>query len=381
MKQCQRCGNVMGDDSAFCTQCGAELRGDAMVDGNAPIVEQPMEQSAERSAEQPMERLVEQPVERPVGQELNSRVVERPVEQFAERPVSQPMERPVEYRTEQPERLANNQPEGQSINEISANPNGATGTSNRITAAESLVRRQIDAAVDSQSAANVAAKKKANSKIAMLTAISAVCFIVGVIGIALGIIGFSQKGGDSGQVATIMPEGGGDTVDVVTSGTKVYLSGFEFVMPKEYEYEITQQEGVDILAFSDDSDYMAMTAYRDDLPFSAVKNRKDLIEDELSVTHGHTVTGNVRTVDGVEMVYFDAGIVDGMNMVYVVTNADLYSFMTVVVSEIRNIGTDYLSNVAKVLKTAEKRSNTNKAFSDSGFSDIKMPSFNIKIEE
>lgn len=381
MKQCQRCGNVMGDDSAFCTQCGAELHGDAMVGGGTPIVGQSMEQFTERSAEQPIERLVGQPVERPTGQELNSRTVERPVEQFVERPASQPVERPMEYRTGQLGRAENDSLGGQSTNGVPMNSNGTKEVPNRMATSEPLIRRQIDAAVDSQSVANVAAKKKANSKIAMLTAISAVCFVIGVIGVVLGIIGFSQKGGDSGQVATNIPEGGGDTVDVVTSGTKVYLSGFEFVIPKEYEYEITQQEGVDILAFSDDSDYMAMTAYRDDLPFSAVKNRKDLIEDELSITHGHTVTGNVRTVDGVEMVYFDAGIVDGMNMVYIVTNADLYSFMTVVVSEIRNVGTDYLSNVAKVLKTAEKRSNTNKAFGDSGFSDIKMPSFNIKIEE
>ena len=369
MKQCQRCGNVMGDDSAFCTQCGAELHGDAMVGGGAPIVGQSMEQ------------IVERPVERPTGQELNSRVAERPVEQFAERPVSQPIERPMEFRTEQSGRTENDSLGGQSTNGVPMNSNGIMEAPNRMATSEPLIRRQINAAVDSQSADNVAAKKKANSKIAMLTAISAVCFVIGVIGIVLGIIGFSQKGGDSGQVATNIPEGGGDTVDVVTSGTKVYLSGFEFVIPKEYEYEITQQEGVDILAFSDSDEYMAMTAYRDDLPFSAVKNRMNLMEDELSITHGHTVTGNVRTVDGVEMVYFDAGIVDGMNMVYVVTNADLYSFMTVVVSEIRNTGTNYLSNVAKVLKTAEKRSNTNKAFGDSGFSDIKMPSFNIKIEE
>lgn len=369
MKQCQRCGNVMGDDSAFCTQCGAELHGDTMVGGGAPIVGQSMEQFAER------------PVERPTGQELNSRVVERPVEQFAERPVSQSMERPAEYRTEQSGRTEIDSLGGQSTNGVPMNSNGTMEAPNRMATSEPLIRRQINAAVDSQSADNVVAKEKAHSKIAMLTAISAVCFVIGVIGIVLGIIGFSQKGGDSGQVATNIPEGGGDTVDVVTSGTKVYLSGFEFVIPKEYEYEITQQEGVDILAFSDSDEYMAMTAYRDDLPFSAVKNRMNLMEDELSMMHGHTVTGNVRTVDGVEMVYFDAGIVDGMNMVYVVTNADLYSFMTIVVSEIRNAGTDYLSNVAKVLKTAEKRSSTNKAFGDSGFSDIKMPSFNIKIEE
>ena len=371
MKQCQRCGNVMGDDSAFCTQCGAELRGGAMVDGNAPIVEQSMEQFAER----PVERFVERPVGQSVGQ---------PVGQSVGQPVGRSVGQPVGRPIGQPEGLVNNQLGGQSVNEVSTNSNRAVVAdvpSNRMAASEPLIRRQIDAAVDSQSVANVAAKKKANSKIAMLTALSAVCFVIGVIGIVLGIIGFSQKGGDSGQVATNVPEGGGGTVDVVTSGTKVYLSGFEFVMPKGYEYEITKQEGVDILAFSDNDEYMAMTAYRDDLPFSAVKSRMNLIENELSLTHWHTVTGNVKTVDGVEMAYFDAGIVDGMNMVYVITNADLYSFMTVVVSEIRNAGTDYLSNVAKVLKTAEKRSNTNKAFGDSGFSDIKMPSFNIKIEE
>ena len=50
-------------------------------------------------------------------------------------------------------------------------------------------------------------------------------------------------------------------------------------------------EGTDVLGFSDSDAYLAMTTYRGDLPFSAVKSKKDELADEFSRTFGRVVNG------------------------------------------------------------------------------------------
>ena len=217
-------------------------------------------------------------------------------------------------------------------------------------------------------------------KIAVLTAVSVVCFVIGVIGIVLAIVGFSQKG-SSGPVAAGGSEGGGSVIDVTNDGTKVFLSGFEFVMPKGYDYEVREEDGMEILGYSDNSGYFAMTSYRNDISFSAVKNRMNLLADEYSKAYGRTVVGNKRTVDDVEMVYFDLGVVEDVNVVFVYSDADLRTFETAILTDIGVDGTQYFNNVAKILKTAKKKTEMNKSINGAGFEDVNLPRITVEIEE
>ena len=136
-----------------------------------------------------------------------------------------------------------------------------------------------------------------------------------------------------------------------------------------------------VLGFSDSDAYLAMTTYRGDLPFSAVKSKKDELADEFSRTFGRVVNGVTRTVDGAELVYYNIGIVEGANVIYVFSSAELHSFMTVIMTEVGDDGTQYFENVAKVLKTAQRKTSINRSINGSGFGEIRLPSINITIQE
>ena len=55
--------------------------------------------------------------------------------------------------------------------------------------------------------------------------------------------------------------------------------------------------------------------------------------------------------------------------------------MTVIMTEVGDDGTQYFENVAKVLKTAQRKTSINRSINGSGFGEIKLPSINITIQE
>ena len=222
-------------------------------------------------------------------------------------------------------------------------------------------------------------KKKMDGKMIAMIAVSAVCLIVGIVGIVLAVTnnGSSNNGG---QVATNDSNNGGGTVDVVSSGTKVSYAGYEFVIPEGYDYEITDLDGDDALATSNSDDYAAFTMFDNSVTFTQIENNSDYLAEDLGSDAGVEVTTSTETVDGVKFLCFDFGTVGDVDMMYAVSEVDLYYFQTTIFTNPGVSGKQYLSNVAEIVKSAEKKTG-DRAFNDTGYSGIKMPKLTIKSQE
>ena len=402
MKQCQKCGSSVEDGAVYCTNCGEQLdsvvasmsagvsvpsMGASMPSAGGGTTTAPTGVNATISSDGMGVSVQPMGTNEPVSPVLPVSPVS-PVE--ANKPISPAG---LDGSTAMGMNMSNspmggNMPNptvgGQSTtssmdSSMSSDMLNQSATIDQLIA-ENPLNEQPGAMSNSQFPGQSSTKKKLDSKMLILIIVSAVSLVIGIVGIILAIIGFNQsKGGE--QVATGNPQGGSSVVDVTVSGTKVLFSGFEFVMPKGYDYEIQDMDGTDVLGFSDSDTYLAMTAYRGDLPFSVVRSRMGALANDFSGTFGRVVNGETRTVDGVELVYFNIGVVDGTNVVYAFSNAELNSFMTIILTEAGEDGTQYFENVAKVLKTAQKKTSMNRSINGSGFGDIKLPSINIMIQE
>lgn len=305
MKQCKKCGNVVGDEVTFCTRCGA------------PMSEAPMPNGS---------------------METNS-----PSSMF-------------------------NMASGQPVSTAQSMGSGQ------------MVGAPVGVSMESQAITNGGNEKKSNSKIVVMAIVSGICLVVGIVGIILAVIGFS-KSGDVGQVAINTGNEGGNGVDVTTGGTKIAMSGYEFVLPKGYEYEIQLSDGEELLMFSNSGGYIAVTGFLDGFVYSTLKNNISEHGNRLSEKHGRTVAGSVKTIDGLEMICFNIGVSDGANRVLIYTQADLYSFGTYLLTEPGDDWTQYLSDVAAVLKTAQKKTKNEKTMGGFDFGGLKISDFEIILSE
>lgn len=220
-------------------------------------------------------------------------------------------------------------------------------------------------------------KKKLDSKMITMIAVSAVCLVIGIIGIVLAV---SNSGNNSdSQVAVSNNDEGGSTVDVASSGTKVAYAGYEFVIPKGYDYEIDEIDGTEALAFSDDKTFVAATMYFNDVSFARIESGSDLLVENFVAEMGEPVTASTETVDGVKFICFDFGEREGMNIAFVVSDADLYYFKTVITTENGSGALDHLEDVAKIVGSARKKTDE-RAFNGSVFEGISIPKINLPVE-
>lgn len=399
MKQCQKCGSSVEDGAVYCTNCGEQLDSvvasmsagtsvspmgvsmppvgadaatvsdgvDVSTSSNGMSASVPsMEVSGSASSVPPLSPVLPMGADKP----MSSAGENGAMSMGASAPMS-PMGASA------PTPVVGGQPAATTMDSDALSQ---SATIDQLIAENPIGGQQPGIITNSQSLGEGSNKKKLDPKMLTLIIVSVVSVIIGIVGIILAIIGFSQ--GKSGeQVATGNSQGGSSVVDVTVGGTKVSFSGFELVMPKGYDYEIQDIEGTDVLGFSDSDAYLAMTTYRGDLPFSVVKSKKDALADEFSRTFGRVVNGVIRTVDGAELVYYNIGIVEGANVIYVFSNAELHSFMTIIMTEVGDDGTQYFENVAKVLKTAQRKTSINRSINGSGFGEIRLPNINITIQE
>ena len=224
-------------------------------------------------------------------------------------------------------------------------------------------------------------KKKIDGKMIAMIAVSAVCLIVGVVGIILAVVNNGGGNNDNkDQVAVNDSDDGGSTVDVVSSGAKVSYAGYEFAIPTEYEYEVTEKDGMDVLLITDSDDYLGVIQYYNDATFASIKSNKDSVAESISAELGSPVTVETTTEDGVEFVNFNLGESQGVNMLYAVSEADLYYFETVIITNVGVDGSQYLSNIAKVVKSAQKKSGSDRAFNNNGFNGVSLPKITAPTE-
>lgn len=224
-------------------------------------------------------------------------------------------------------------------------------------------------------------KKKMDGKMIAMIAVSAICLIVGIVGIVLAVVNGGRNNSGDGEVATSDPGNGGGTVDVVSSGTKVSYAGYEFVIPDGYDYEIMDLEGEEALSTSNSDDYVAVTTFDNSATFTQIESGMSDLTAYLSEENGGIpVDSSVETVDGVKFLCFDLGNVGEADMMYAISEADLYYFQTIVLTQPGLSGKQYLSNVAEVVKSAQKKSGANRAFGGSMLDGVKIPKLRVAAE-
>lgn len=289
MKQCEKCGQMIDDGAAFCTNCGAAV-------------------SSESTA----------PVSAGMGQPMGPAM-----------PVTNSI-------------ATNNQPMGPAMS----------------------------SAVPPEEP-----KKKIDGKTIALIAVSAVCLIIGIVGIILAIVNSNNNNrisSNGDQVAT--GGSGGGTVDVVSSGTKVSYAGYEFIIPDGYEYEIAaNDDSEEALVTSNSSDeYAAAILYDNSVSFTQIENNMDAVANSFGSENGISVAASVENVDGVKFVCFDLGTMSDVNVMYAFSEADLYYFQTTIITNPGVSGKQYLSNVAKVVGSAQKKKSMNKGLNGNALEGIKI---------
>ena len=199
-------------------------------------------------------------------------------------------------------------------------------------------------------------KKGLDGKMIAMIAVSAICLIVGVVGIILATTGGSRR--DNGGQVAVDDGDGGATVDVVTSGTKVEYAGYEFAIPDGYEYELSDEydETGETLVVSDSDDYIAAISYYEETTYATIESNFSALETYMQQEGVATsATSGKSTIDGLDYLYVDAKGVEGYDIVYVFSKADLYSFMTMIITNQGVDGVQYLPNVAKIVGSAQKK--------------------------
>ncbi len=210
-------------------------------------------------------------------------------------------------------------------------------------------------------------KKKVDGKMIGVIVGSIICLAVGIVGIVLAATS-GNKGGDEVAVnsgsTTGDDSGGGSTIDVHSSGTKVELDGYEFVIPDDYEYEmgVDATDNSKYIMYSDNKDaYVGQTAYLGDATFTAVESNIDSLVTELAAKATEATSGS-GSYNGVDFVYANVKGYDGYNVVYAFSDADLHCFMTFVITELDKDGVQYLENVSKVVASAQKKKTMDRSF-------------------
>ncbi|MBP5647773.1 zinc ribbon domain-containing protein [Candidatus Saccharibacteria bacterium] len=207
-------------------------------------------------------------------------------------------------------------------------------------------------------------KKKLDGKMIGIIAGSVICLIVGIVGVVIGLTSGGKKS-DDGQVADNSGDSG--VVDVVSSGTKVEYAGYEFVIPEGYEYDFSDEydDGEETLEVSDSDDYVAGISYFKDATYASVESNFDSLSAYMSQEGGATsATNGKTTIDGTDYLYIDAKGIEGYDVVYMFSKADLYSFMTMIITNSGVDGTQYIPNVAKVVGSAQKKVKMNRALGE-----------------
>ncbi len=222
-------------------------------------------------------------------------------------------------------------------------------------------------------------KKKTDGKIIIMATVGVIGFVVGIIGISLAVAG-GNKGQNDSQIVANNSNNSSGTIDVVPSSTKVLYAGYEFVVPNGYDYEVTDSYGgEEALATSSNVDeYMAVTFYDESATFAQVEDNMSDLADYLSEGNdGATATSSVETVDGVKFLCFDFGDMEEAGMMYAISEADLYYFQTVILTKPGASGKQYLGDVAKIVKSAQKKSDAKKAFDGAATDNVSMPKLRV----
>lgn len=219
-------------------------------------------------------------------------------------------------------------------------------------------------------------KKKTNGKTIAMIAACITCLIIGIVGIVLAVMNSGKSGNGGGRIAEDDSGSESSTVNVTSPGTKVSYAGYEFVIPEGYYYELMDLDGQEMLLTSAVIDeYAAFTFYDKSVTFTQVENNMDEVATYLSNKEDATpVTASAKTIGGVKFICFDFGEIDDANMMYAISEKDLYIFMTTILTNPRVSGEQYLNNLAEVVKTAEKKNSANKSSSDPKFKNITLPS-------
>lgn len=264
---------------------------------------------------------------------------------------------------------------------INMNSNSQTAGPTASMSATPFSSQPADSIPSSQASSSGAPKKKVDGKVIAMAAVSIICLAVGIVGVVLALNG-NKNNTSGGEVAVNNPTTGGSTVDVVSSGTKVSYAGYEFIIPDGYEYELSKEGDAESLLVSNSpDDYAAEINYLDDITFASLESNVDAISAIFTEQYGNPVTGNTKTIDDKEYIYFDLGEFEGANAVFVISKADLYYFETIIVTNAGVSGTNYLENVANVLGTAQKKKTMSRSLQDSGIpTTINLPDLSILLE-
>ena len=249
------------------------------------------------------------------------------------------------------------------------------------TSDASPTHQPTNSEISSQAPSSETSKKKLDGKMIAMIAVSVICLAVGITGAVLALSG-NNGSTSNGEVATNNPtNNGGSTVDVTSSGTKVSYSGYEFVIPDGYEYELSTEDGSESLLVSNrPDDYLASISYNNDVAFASLKSNIDAASAMLTEQFGNKVVGSIKTIGDKEYIYFDLGEIEGVNAMYVLSEADLYYFETFIMTNAGVSGTEYLDNVVNVLSTAQKKKSMPRSLNSNSATPIETPSFKDLLE-
>ena len=182
--------------------------------------------------------------------------------------------------------------------------------------------------------------------------------LIGVAGLVVGVVATwgimslvnGNKSSDNGG------SNNGGNIAIVDTNTKVSYAGYEFSIPKGYEYEV----GETGLKFTSNGEYAATISYYDKKTFSEMKNRKEELATSLAQASS-SVSGapkvQIETAYGKEFLVFgpfDYNSKYGF-AVLISEAADLYCFQTNLIAKPGNEPLDYFDEVAEIVASAQKK--------------------------
>ncbi len=205
-------------------------------------------------------------------------------------------------------------------------------------------------------------KKNKAPKWLMPTLIGVAGLVVGIIA-TWGIMSLVNNNKSDNNNSGNNDEGGNTAV--VDTDIKVSYAGYEFSVPKDYNYEIDESG----LKFTSNGEYVATISYYDKGTFSSMKGKKEELAALLAQANS-SVSGvpevQTETVYGKECLVF--GPFDYNNKygfaVLISEAADLYCFQTNLIAKPGYEPLDYFDEVAKVVASAQKKTTSSKIISD-----------------
>lgn len=223
--------------------------------------------------------------------------------------------------------------------------------------------------------------KTIDGKTIALIAVSALCLIIGIVGIVIGITNNGNKNSASdNQVA--MNDSGAGTLDAMSSGNRISYAGYEFTIPNGYEYEIVEEDGDEaLMTMPISAEYAAATYYDDSTTFAQIESNMEAIASELEAENKTSVSASVENVGGVKFLCFDLGTAVNTNVMYAISKVDLYSFQTAIATDPGVSGKQYLGDVAKIIGSAQKKKSINKTLNDNGPEELKLQKLTFNLDK